>query len=333
MSNTLFECVDGFVRPVLLDNPDGVRRESDGCRFLTAEEASQQFGFEISTLEEAFGAFARDVMDATSPIRIATNNVIRQKYSHLTDENFDLFIEQCRRLQFSPLGKGLWPAMRYNQTSGKEELSVELSADGFFAVAIRTGEVIEFIGPEWSAGDGTWLDCWVSEDFPACARFGVRRRAVEKPIYMVANWRDYAPMTMVQGRPMLDEFWQRMPSFMLGKCASCLAIRRAWPEHFTGVYGREEMGQADNPRPGPGVKPAESSGPETPPMESFERFDVALFRLGLGIKKRREAIIEEFRGRYAILYSQNVKAFYRAVYQEIARNPSQFGIEPDAMGA
>lgn len=106
---------------------------------------------------------------------------------------------------------------------------VELSIDGFRALAGEHGED----GPYWSTGpDGPWTDIPPAGEPYAC-KLGV----VIGPYttWGIVRYADYAAGPM----------WKKMPSTMIAKCAEMVALRKALPHKLGGLYGTEEMEQAD----------------------------------------------------------------------------------------
>jgi hypothetical protein len=110
---------------------------------------------------------------------------------------------------------------------------VTLSIDGFRAVGARDPEYAGQEGPFWvTSATGTWTD--IPPDGPIyAAKVGVKNKA-GITTWGVAKFKDYAAGAM----------WTKFPSTMSAKCAEMLAWRKAFPGHFGGLYGQEEMDQA-----------------------------------------------------------------------------------------
>lgn len=111
------------------------------------------------------------------------------------------------------------------------------SIDGMRLTAQRTGEYAGQDGPYFLGKDGVWLDHWVSQEYPLSAKVGVLRKGFLKPIYSVANWKEYN-----KG----NHIWNKYPTVMLAKAAESLALRRAFPEELSGVYSDAESWIEEN---------------------------------------------------------------------------------------
>lgn len=147
-----------------------------------------------------------------------------------TDDEFKLFIATSNRLGLSPLAKQIYAIKRGGQ------MTIQVSIDGFRAIAARTGELDGHDGPYWAGDDGEWVDVWLSDKPPAAAKLVVYRKGSSRPFTGVATLRSYS-----QGMGQ----WAKMSDVMLSKCAESLALRKAFPHELGGVYTPEEMAQAD----------------------------------------------------------------------------------------
>jgi phage recombination protein Bet len=172
------------------------------------------------------------------------------------------FLQQCQRTGLDPVARQIYCIER----GGKYTVSV--SIDGARVVAQRSGEYEGQTPTQWTGDGVTWLDVWLYDLPPKAARVGVYRRGFREPLYAVAVWSSYAPMTdewengRKTGKQKLSPMWAKMPDLMLGKVAEMLALRKAFPQDLSGIYSSEEMAQASNsePKPGPAVvdRPAPS---------------------------------------------------------------------------
>lgn len=157
------------------------------------------------------------------------------------DAEIRVFLALCQRLDLDPFARQIYLVGRWDKRAGREIHAPQVSIDGFRLVAQRTGEYAGQAGPEWCAADGVWRDVWLSESPPAAARVGVYRKGWSAPLYRVALWSEFQQTTR-EGKP--SGLWAKMPSVMLAKCAEMQALRAAFPNELSGVYGVEEMAQA-----------------------------------------------------------------------------------------
>ena len=163
------------------------------------------------------------------------------------------FLAHCQRTGLDPIAKQIYAIER----GGKWTITV--SIDGFRLVAQRSGEYAGQTPIEWTADGVTWTDVWLSDEPPAAARVGVRRRGFDEPLFAVARWKSYAVMVPKwENRQRVGEelspMWARMPDLMLGKVAEALALRRAFPMELSGLYTEEEVDYEISAEPAPRAK-------------------------------------------------------------------------------
>lgn len=168
------------------------------------------------------------------------------------------FLTQCQRTRLDPLARQIYCIER----GGK--WGVQISIDGFRLIAERSNGYRGQTPAQWTADGREWLDVWLSDAPPAAARVGVYREGFTEPQYSVATFSGYCPRDR-DGNLAPKNQWKTNPSNQLAKCAEMLALRKAFPNELSGLYGTEEMDQASpsqgaaqrSPRPAPRPAPAE----------------------------------------------------------------------------
>lgn len=144
------------------------------------------------------------------------------------------FLVQARRTGLDPLNRQIYCIERGGQWG------VQISIDGFRLIAERSEEYRGQTGGQWCGPDGVWRDVWLSEEPPAAARIGVYREGFSEPLYAVATWAGYVPRDRT-GKENATNQWATNGSNQLLKCAEMLALRKAFPNDLSGLYGTEEM--------------------------------------------------------------------------------------------
>lgn len=192
---------------------------------------------------------------------------------------FDLFIENCRALNLNPLRRQIYAFVFNKDDPARRQLTIVTSIAGYRAIADRTTnyrpgdcrcETAEALidhdgnpaGIEYA--EATVFKYAHGEWFPVTER---------------AYWSEFAPVREVPaggfqwvdtgdvypdghakaGNPIMikkpvgkmmlklddkKDNWRRMPRVMLEKCAEAKALRRAWPDDFSGVYVEDEMARS-----------------------------------------------------------------------------------------
>jgi phage recombination protein Bet len=162
-----------------------------------------------------------------------------------TNDEFAMFVNQCKRTGLDPFAKQIHAVMRQDYKLNKKVMSIQVGIDGFRLVAQRSGDYEGQTPVQWCGSDGVWADVWLKPDYPHAAKVGVYRKGFRDALYATALWSEYHQGFMKDGQWTIGPMWKQMPVLMLAKCAEALALRKAYPAELSGLYSPEEMSQVD----------------------------------------------------------------------------------------
>ena len=175
-----------------------------------------------------------------------------------TNDEFDLFIEVCRRAGFDPFRKQIYCFVFNKDKPDRRQMAIVTGIDGYRSVAARSGAY----RPDNKPARITYDEAEKSETNPlgiVSAEVSVFRFAHGDwfETEAIAYWEEFAPVAEIweydpeknkrvpTGKFKLEkDSWRKMPRIMISKCAEAQALRKGWPEELSGIYSEEEMDRA-----------------------------------------------------------------------------------------
>jgi phage recombination protein Bet len=145
------------------------------------------------------------------------------------------FFEVCKRKHLDPFLKHVHMIER-NERDPKNEgkwiksYTIQTSLDGMRAIAQRNVKIISYRRTVKRVGDETYGCCEIA--------------TADRGAYY-----DEVPLSEYIGRTKTGEvtkFWKQFPQTMIKKVAEESVLRMLCPEDLSGIYGDDEMNQADN---------------------------------------------------------------------------------------
>lgn len=159
-----------------------------------------------------------------------------------TDDELRMFIQVCKGANLNPFMKQVHLIPRWDSKEGKEVRAIQVSIDGFRAIAEESGA---YAGNEDPVYSGEMEVSYTSGKEKTAAKVKVPEKATVTVYKIVqgqrfaftatARWTEYYPGSKMGFQ------WHSKPYLMLGKCAEALALRKAFPKLLSGMYAAEEM--------------------------------------------------------------------------------------------
>jgi RecT family len=163
-----------------------------------------------------------------------------------TDEELSYCLTVARRYRLDPFKRQIWFVKRWDSGAdngkggtGANVWTPQVGIDGLLFMSARDHKT-DFGSvslPEYGPmADVSWNNNGKTITFkaPEWAKVRVFKKGVAEPTEAIAYWEEYCPNDLSKA-----PFWRKMPRRMIGKCASALALRQAYPD-LGGLYIPEE---------------------------------------------------------------------------------------------
>lgn len=155
-----------------------------------------------------------------------------------SDDEFAMFMQHCRRTGLDPFLRQVHAVKRYDSEQERYVMSIQTGIDGFRLIAERTQKYAPGRSPTFTYGaDGRLISAtaYVKKFTPIDGTW--------HEVSAEAFYDEYVQLKR-DGTP--NRMWKKMPHVMLSKVAEALALRKAFPADFSGMYIAEEMMQSEN---------------------------------------------------------------------------------------
>lgn len=157
-----------------------------------------------------------------------------------SDDELRLFIQVCKGANLNPFLKQVFLVPRWDSKEGREVRAIQVSIDGFRAIAEESGAYAGNDDPIFEGEDTIKVGSEKATKeikVPNSARVVVYKMVGGQKCSFTATarWSEYYP------GPKMGFQWHMRPYLMLGKCAEALALRKAFPKLLSGMYAQEEL--------------------------------------------------------------------------------------------
>lgn len=194
---------------------------------------------------ESPGALAlRSDQTDWTPAQKAALNQIGIAEAPIGDQQ--VFMHVAQRSGLDPFARQIYMISRWDFQSGRNKWTIQTGIEGYRVIADRRKEYAGQLEPQWCGEDEVWRDVWTSTKPPVAARVGVIRRDWPNPAWGVVHFDEFAATKKGGG---FTHMWETKGRNQIAKCAEAAALRRAFPQDFTGVFIDEEMEHLNNSPP------------------------------------------------------------------------------------
>lgn len=154
-------------------------------------------------------------------------------FKNSTDDEMRLFLYIAKRSGLDPFARQIYAVKRKDHRTGEWSMTVQTGIDGFRLTASRTGAY---------AGRDEGVFEYNSQKLLVKAKVTIYKlvQGMKCGFTATALWDEYYP-----GDGKMGFMWKKLPETMLEKCCEAKALRMAFPAELSGIYGSEEMQQAD----------------------------------------------------------------------------------------
>lgn len=175
--------------------------------------------------------------------RVQIDLIKRTVAKGASDDELKLFIQVCKGANLNPFLKQVHLIPRWDAKLGAETRTIQVSIDGFRAIAESSGDYAGNEDPIYT-GESE-VEYSVGKDSKTVQKVTAPNEAKVTVYKMVqgqrfaftatARWSEYYPGARMGFQ------WHVRPYLMLGKCAEALALRKAFPKLLSGMYAQEEL--------------------------------------------------------------------------------------------